>query len=219
LGNRFDIQTGVITLPPDEATVDPYLNVVATTDTDEGMVTATVRGRASKPALDLSSDPRMRESEIFTLLVTGSSQADSGDGEVEAKAANLLATFQNPALRRQLKDKVGIDRAAIGFGESIEQPILTVGKRISKKVMVATSYHHNAPEDENDAEMRVEYRFARKWVAETFFGNAGEGGVNVYWRTFFGKNRPAKSRARPRKGRNDGDGKDFAAKRKPASAR
>jgi autotransporter translocation and assembly factor TamB len=132
----------------------------------------------------------MTQSEIFTVLVTGSADTDSADPEeVEAKAASVLAAMSNPALQRQLNEKLHVDRVGVGFGESTEQPILSAGKNVTKKVYVETQYHHNAPRRENRAELRVEYRFATRWSVETFFGDAAAGGVDLFWGRAFDSKR------------------------------
>jgi autotransporter translocation and assembly factor TamB len=89
--------------------------------------------------------------------------------------------MSNPALQRQLNERLHIDRVGVGFGESTEQPILSAGKNVTKKVYVESQYHHNAPRRENRAELRVQYRFAPRWSVETFFGDAAAGGVDLFW--------------------------------------
>jgi autotransporter translocation and assembly factor TamB len=187
LGNDFRIESGRITLPP-EGDLDPYIDLTAQTETPEALVTMTVRGRASRPELRLSSDPAMPESQVFALLLTGRTDSAEGvDESYEAKAASLLAAFQNPALQRALQDRVGIDRVGVGFGETVEQPIFTLGKRVTRNVYVETSYHHNAPREDNEVEVRLEYMFKPpSWSVDTYFGDAAEGGIGVWWRRRFG---------------------------------
>src|SRR5690606_30359472 len=147
-GNSFDLRRGVVTLP-DDGSLDPYLDLEAVSVLAEAEVTVTVRGRLSRPALEFSSNPALTEYQILTLLVTGSTEIGEGDGDVAAKAASLLAAVSNPQLQTQLNQRLGLDRVSIGFGETIDQPILTVGKRFHRDVYVETEYHHNAPEDQN----------------------------------------------------------------------
>ncbi len=189
LGHDFVIDSGRVTLP-ERGELDPYIALTAVTQTEEGEVTIDVHGRASRPELRLSSDPPLPESDVFALLVTGSSGgADEGEGgEVEAKAANLLVAFQNPVLQRELQDRLGIDRVGVSFGDNVDQPIVAVGKRVSRKVYLETRYHHNAPKDQNNAEIHLEYSIkAPHWSVETFIGDAAKGGLEVWWRTRFGR--------------------------------
>jgi translocation and assembly module TamB len=184
LGNSFELRRGVVTLPED-GSLDPFLDLEAVAQLSEAEVTVTVHGRVSRPALEFSSSPALSDYQILTLLVTGSTEIGEGEGEVAAKAASLLAAVSNPALQNHLHQTLGIDRATLGFGETIDQPIVTVGKRITRDVYVETSYHHNAPEDQNTTEVAVEYGFVPRWSLESFFGNAAVGGFGVYWTRSF----------------------------------
>jgi len=186
LGDEFDIESATIRFP-ETGDLDPFIDLVATTDTPEALVTMIIRGRVSRPQLELRSEPPMPESDIFALLITGHANADDADDkEFSAKAAGVLAAFNNAALQRQLREKVGIDRVGVGFGETVDQPIVTVGKRINDKLYVEAGYHHNAPRGVNEAEVRLEYRFAPpRWSVETFFGDAAQGGVGLWWNRRF----------------------------------
>jgi autotransporter translocation and assembly factor TamB len=188
LGNSFKLESGHVTLPDDEDTIDPFVNVVARTSTAVAEVTATFRGRLSRPTLTFSSEPAMTQSQILTLLLTGSPDASEADEQrVLAQAAALLATFENPGLSNFLSSRLGIDRVGLSFGDDVNQPILSVGKRISKRIYVETAYKFNAPRNRNRVEVRVEYEFRPNWTLETFFGDAAVGGVDLFWRRVFGQ--------------------------------
>ncbi|MBA3549841.1 MAG: translocation/assembly module TamB domain-containing protein, partial [Nannocystis sp.] len=188
LGNSFKIESGHVTLPPDEDTVDPFINVVARTSTSVAEVTATFKGRVSRPELTFSSEPAMSQSQILTLLLTGSPDASEADEQrVLAQAAALLATFQNPGLSNFLSSRLGIDRVGLSFGDDVNQPILSVGKRLSKRIYIETAFKFNAPRNRNRVEARVEYEFRPNWTLETFFGDAAVGGVDLFWHRVFGQ--------------------------------
>lgn len=188
LGNRFKIETGEVTLPEGELTVDPFLSVVAATDTPVARVKVTIRGRISRPQLIFSSEPAMPQPQILTLLLTGSSDANEADAQkVLAEAATLLVLAENPALANYVTRATGLDYVGVSFGESTSQPILTVGKHIDRKIYAETAYKHNAPARQNRVEARVEYELAPAWTVETFFGDAAVGGVDLFWRKIFGK--------------------------------
>lgn len=183
-GNSFDLRRGVVTLP-DDGSLDPYLDVEAVASLPDAEVTVTVTGRVSRPTLAFSSNPALTEYQILTLLITGSTEIGESDGDVATKAASLLAAVSNPQLQNQLNQRLGLDRVAIGFGETIDQPIFTVGKRFGRDVYVETEYHHNAPEDQNTTQIAIEYGFLPRWSLEGFFGDAAVGALGIYWtRTF-----------------------------------
>lgn len=187
LGNDFDIQRAVVRMPV-QGDLDPFIDLVATTRIEDIGVTMAIDGPLSRPRLELRSDPSMPESDVFALLITGRADAnETDDAEYGAKVASVLAAFENSALQRQLRQTVGIDRVAVGFGETVDQPILTVGKRINRRLYVEGTYHHNAPAGTNRAELSLDYRFAPPhWSVETFFGDAGQGGAGLWWSRRFG---------------------------------
>lgn len=188
LGNRFKIETGEVTLPEGELTVDPFLMVVAKTSTPVAEVKVTIRGRVSRPQLIFSAEPSMPQPQILTLLLTGSADANEADAQkVLAEAATLLVLAENPALANFVTRSTGLDYVGVSFGENTSQPILTVGKHIDRKIYAETSYKHNAPARQNRVEARIEYELAPRWTVETFFGDAAVGGIDVFWRKIFGK--------------------------------
>ena len=189
LGTRFEIDRGSVVIP-ERGDPEPFVDVVARANVPAAEVTVTVRGRVSQPELRLSSNPPMSEGQIFSLLVTGSPDSKGlTSDEAQAKAASVLAAVSSPGLQRALSDRVGIDRATVRFGENVEQPILGVGKRLTKRAYVETIYHHNAPRNKNQAALRFEYQLARRsprWFLETMFGDAAVGSIDVIWRKIFG---------------------------------
>ena len=195
LGNRFKIETGEVTLPEGELTIDPFVSVVATTSTPQAQVKVTVRGRISRPQLIFSAEPAMPQPQILTLLLTGSTDANEADTQrVLAEAATLLVIAENPALANFVNRATGLDYVGVSFGETTNQPILTVGKHIDRKIYAESSYKHNAPFRQNRVEARIEYELAPRWTIETFFGDAAVGGVDVFWRRVFGKPTPPKGK-------------------------
>lgn len=181
LGNEFDLDSGTIYLANDDSGM-PFVDILATTAVDDVAITVTIRGPASRPEFELESVPALPQSEIFTILVTGTSDTQGADSdEVQDKAAAVLAAMSNGALQRQLGATLHVDTIGVGFGESSDQPILSVGKNITRDVYAQTEYHHNAPADQNRAQLEVEYEFAPRWSLETFFGDATEGGISVFW--------------------------------------
>ena len=193
LGNQFEVEQARLSFP-DGTQNEPFVNLVAGADTPEARVYLNVKGAASRPELAFSSEPAMPQYQIFTLLVTGSTETnEDSDDEVQGKAANLgagLIAFQYPELQRQMSDRLGIDRVSLTFGETTEEPILTVGKRLTRRIMVESSYHHNAPEDVNRAELKIDLMLTPKWDLETFYGDASVGGMDVFWHTSFGNEPP-----------------------------
>jgi autotransporter translocation and assembly factor TamB len=192
LNNTFVIDSGEVSLPA-EGPLDPYIRLVARTETQAALVTVEIKGRLSRPDLTLTSDPAMGQYQILTLLLTG--RSDTGEGgedsdEVSAQAASLLIALNNPVLEQQLSDRLGVDRIGLSLGEDVDEPILAVGKRLGRHFYVETEYHHNAPSTENRTGGRVEYYINPRWSIETYYGDANKGGIDLFWRKRFGRSKP-----------------------------
>ena len=150
-----------------------------------------VRGPARRPELVLVSSPPLPAYQILTLMITGRLDAvDDTNGEVRRQVAQLINQFHNPGLSRQLYDQLGVDRVGLGFGPSVSQPILTVGKQLNRKLYVETTYYHSAPPDANEKEVHVEYRLDPAWTLDTIYGDAAYGSVGIFWQTRFGGDPP-----------------------------
>lgn len=190
-GQEFVLESGLVTLvdSPDGG-VDPFLDITAVADTPEAVVTATVRGRASRPDLILSSDPPLPDFQILALVITGQADSAGGNVNVQQQAASVLAAVSSTAIERELNERIGLDRVGLAFGEELDEPILTVGKRLTRRLYFETRYHHNADFDENSTEARVELQIAPRWALETSYGDAGVGAVEFFWRRSFGADAP-----------------------------
>lgn len=173
--------------PPAALPLDPLVDLRALGLAVDTYVQVRVRGPWHKPELSLVSSPPLPEYQILTLLVTGRVDAvDERDGEVRRKVAALVDRFYNPSLSRQLYDRLGVDKLGLGFGSSVSEPIVTVGKQINRQLYVETVYHHNAPPDVNGKEGHVEYRLDPHWTMDTVFGDAAQGRAGVHWRSSLG---------------------------------
>lgn len=181
---------------PQAVPLEPVLSLLANgyvVDTD---VTVGVRGPARQPQLVLRSNPPLAEYKILTLLVTGRANAlDDSNGDVRREAAQLVDRFHNPSLERQLYDRIGVDKLGLGFGDAVDQPILTVGRQITRELYLETVYHHNAPPTDNLRELRVEYQLTPRFSLDTAYGDAAIGNVDVAWKGRFGGVPPAKPRS------------------------
>lgn len=185
LGNDFTIQQGAVRLP-EAGGLMPFIDLQADTDVDGVQITATIRGPVSRPTLTLSSQPAYSESDIFTMLVTGSSDVESADPEeVKARAASMLVALSSPGLQAELNETLRVDKVGLTFGDNTDQPILSVGKQISKRLYAESQYHFNAPATKNSGQVSLRYRFAPRWSLETFIGDAAVGGADIFWSLAF----------------------------------
>lgn len=209
--NRFNIRGGLLTLaqgnlarpaaapatgaqaiadaqrPPEASPLEVVMDLAARTAVGDTHVLVRVMGPSKRPQLLLQSVPNLPEYQILTLLIMGRVDAeDQRDGEVRKAAAALVEKFHNPGLKKQLFDQIGVDNLGLGFGAGVSQPIVTVGKQVTRELYLETVYRHNAPPDANRREGRVQYRIAPRWTVDTRFGDAAEGGFGLFWAFSFG---------------------------------
>lgn len=183
LSHRFVMDEGEVTLAQGSAG-EPFIRLAATTRTEYGDVTATIRGRASRPELIFTSNPPMAEEQILSLLVTGTPTPGEGEqSNVQEQAANMLAGFSSPRLERALQDSLGIDRVKLTFGEGgLGAPILSFGKHVTRWLYVEGRYRYNALPEENETEVNAEAEVIPRWTVESRYGDRAVGGLDVFWR-------------------------------------
>ncbi len=167
--------------------MEPVIALAAQSEVEGTYVLVRLDGAIQRPTLTLASLPPVPEYQIMTLLVTGRVDAvDDKNGNVRKAVAKLVERYHNPSLQRQLFDRLGVDRVGLGFASSITNPVLTVGKQLTKTLYVETIYRHGAPAGVNMMEGHIEKQIARNWTVDTTFGEAAEGRLGVFWRTKFG---------------------------------
>lgn len=200
--NQMNLSHGIVTLAdgnlrrqtridasgaPEASPLEPTIELVARGDVENSTVLVRLKGPLSRPSLTLASQPPIPEYEIISLLVTGRADAvDERNGNVRKAAQDLVERYHNPSLQKQLFARIGIDKLGFGFGSSVTNPILTVGKQLTRDLYVETVYHHGAPPDANMMEGRVEQRLDTSWTLNTAFGDAAEGRFGLFWKTKFG---------------------------------
>lgn len=192
-GNDFKVERAMISIPagPDNK---PLINLMAASPLPAADVTLTLRGLVESPELKLQSIPRYSQYQIFTMLITGSPETtEDNKNQVAGRAASMgagLIAYKFPELQRQLNQNLGIDRVGVAYGESATEPIVMIGKRLTKEVYAQTAYHHNAPDDVNQFEFLLEFMPVDQWIIETFYGDRNVAGLDIFWYRSFGGTEP-----------------------------
>jgi autotransporter translocation and assembly factor TamB len=158
--------------------------------TPDSHLTIAVSGTAAEPKLDLSSDPPMDESNIVSIMLMGepvnASQSAKEEAGVERQAMNLVVGLATGKLARMLTKDLPIDVLKVEAGEQgLSSARISVGKRLTRDLVVIYTSNLSPKEgEENEDEVRVQYRLTRLLQVETYLGDAGIGGVDllVRWR-------------------------------------
>lgn len=187
LGRQFKVDHGGVTFtgatPP-----DPQLDVTATYRSRYGDIAVRVEGRATTPSLAFTSEDLVDEADILSVLLFGAPAdqirpgAGTEGGDEMAFVTNMLASKANQALSKVMGkgavDMINLETSPAGPGSfGIE-----VGKSLTDRVFLITRYRRGVPEDENKFEGQLELAISRKLYIELRYGDAGNGGVEVFFK-------------------------------------
>ena len=108
LGQRITFDEGSVTLVGD---LDPFIDFVARSESDDITVFVTVRGRVSDPRISFSSQPQLPQDEVLARLIFKRSISELSALQIAqlAAAAAELAGGSNTSLVGGLRDATGLD--------------------------------------------------------------------------------------------------------------
>lgn len=202
LGKQFKVEEGIVTFtgstPP-----DPNLKVTAVHRSRYGDITVVVEGRASTPELRFQSTEYDDEADILSILLFGApmdelrpgSSTDQGD-ELGILAAMGFARANQVIAKlfgHSAVDMINLETNPAGPGSfGIE-----VGKSITDRVFLITRYRFGGvQEEENVFEAQLEIQITRSLYIEMRYGDAGNGGLELFWKRKLQNPRPGKKSAR-----------------------
>ena len=188
MGQRYNIEHARVAFSGDP--VDPEVEVRITRQLKEAMLVIGVHGSGIKPTLDLSSDPPIYDkSEMLGIILSGDPSGQRvSDRGLDQKVVGAVSGMVLGKLKDTLAPSLPIDLIHVQTGSDgytgLAQTRVEVGKFITDKLYV--SYVHqfggSSPSSvSNSNEAHVEYRFRPEYEVDTTFGDAGTGGVDVYW--------------------------------------
>ena len=192
LNNTFDVRQATVSFS-DQPNPDPALNVLLARDAPDATVLVQLTGTASAPKLTLRSDPPVYDQgQIMSLLLTGRVDArpESGEGGDQTMAvASAVSQVLLGNIAQKIAPKVGLDVAKVNLdqsknkqtGESQLRAEAEVGKFITERIYVAYRRVFGATTEENANEALMEYRISASWLLMALFGDAGVGGVDLFW--------------------------------------
>jgi autotransporter translocation and assembly factor TamB len=179
-GKKFDIETGEVTFngSPD---INPFLNVAATYDISDYLITIQVNERAREPKLALSSEPELPQADIVSLLVIGkttdrltNSEQKSFSDYTGQIAGGLLAS----QLEKTIGEPLGLDTIEIEAGDTLGTGSLSVGRYVTQDLFLSYTREFGA-EDSNTA--GVEYSLNRRLKLKGESSDQGEAAFQFLW--------------------------------------
>jgi hypothetical protein len=187
LGRQFKVDHGGVTFtgatPP-----DPQLDVTATYRSRYGDIAVLVEGRATAPTLQFTSEDLADEADILSVLLFGAPAdqlrpgAGAEGGDDVAFVTNMITSKANQALSKVM-GKGAVDMLNIEPGPSGPGSLgIEVGKALTDRVFLITRYRRGVPDDENKFEGQLEISISRRLYIELRYGDAGNGGVEVFFK-------------------------------------
>jgi translocation and assembly module TamB len=188
-GQRFDFDHGDINF---DGTwdVNPALDIKLNRQYPEALVVIELRGTPRKPQLRLTSDPPVYDqSQIVSLVLTGQPGGQPSNGK-SFDATSAVATAVLSKLADRVAPELGLDvlrvekqdvKTPSGQATGDTDTRVEVGKYITERIYLSYAHIFGAPVNANQNEAHVEYRMTRRWMLETIFGDAGQGGLDALW--------------------------------------
>ncbi|MEO6776635.1 MAG: translocation/assembly module TamB domain-containing protein [Kofleriaceae bacterium] len=169
-----------------DGTIDPRLDVKINRDLDAITVNAVVSGRASKPEINLTSEPpgAYTQGELYAMFIGGQASSTGGSDAAQAGAAagaGVASAWVSSRIREQLKQHFKID-LDVAFNYEVatatSSNAVRVGFWYSPKLFIAGRGHPEARIDENSNELLFEYHLRGNWIWQGTFGDRNYDGTD-----------------------------------------
>ncbi len=188
LGQRYLVDHARVAFGGDP--VNPDLDIRIIRRLREARIIVDVRGTGSRPRLDLHSDPPIYDrSQILGIILSGDPAGQRvSDRGLDQKVVGAVSGLVLGKLKDTIAPKLPIDLIHVQTGSTgytgLAQTRIEVGKYLTENLYVSYVHQFGQPTPNtvsNANEAHVEYRFKRDYEIDTSFGDAGAGGVDLYW--------------------------------------
>ncbi len=167
-----------------DGSVDPVLDIRLVHDFPELTLYATVRGRLSKPELQLSSQPgTYSEGQLLSFLLGGAPGAEPGR-ETRDAAASVASSLLSQKVGSYLDDYLPVDLDVLRYeaATSSDSAAVTIGKWVTRKLFVAYRRRLESPRpDQNAGEAELQYWLGRNLLLQGSVGDRGVHGIDLLW--------------------------------------
>ena len=161
--------------------LDPDLDVRAMHRVRNIRVYALVRGRASSPQIQLSSDPPYPQDDVLALLLFGKTRDELGQqqaGELQATLAGTASAAALESVTQKLGFDIPIDTLEVEDSYSKDTTTVGVGGYVTEDVFVRYGRGFGADSESN---VRVDWRFRKRWSVETSISTRGDSSADLVW--------------------------------------
>ncbi|MGI3186978.1 translocation/assembly module TamB domain-containing protein [Nioella aestuarii] len=172
LGQRFDISEATASL---QGSFDPYLRVVAGTQTGDVTALITIEGPASAPELIISSVPDLPQDEILARLFFGRSATSLSPVQALQLVDAVSGVAGGQGLIGGLRDQLGIDDLDLST-DSEGNASLRVGRYISDNI-----YTDAEIGADGEAEISLNLDLTPNITARGGFSTDGDSSIGVFF--------------------------------------
>lgn len=181
-GRSFDLQTGILNFSG-KLDKDTFLNLQASHEINQHMISATLKGPLLAPYLTFRSDPPLEKREILSLVLFGQQIEDLGPFQAISlthSLATLTGVYTGPDLIDKIRKGVGLDQLSLGSLMTSEKDYTTVqiGKYITRGILVTL----NRPISLDPAPFIITAYFRGGFQFQTFFDQQQIAKLQVQWR-------------------------------------
>lgn len=190
-GRRIVLQSAFASFSG-ETPIDPYLTVNATYQAPEHVVIIRVEGTATRPELELSSEPALDQGDVLALLLFGrtTSQLTGGQGtELRQEAIGILASYVAPELEQSLMDTFGLASLTFQLPTGTSYGSVGVGRYLGDDIFVSIGQTFGGPQGGTARQLgglvgssiTVQYYLTPSITLQTSSSTEGESALDAVW--------------------------------------
>ena len=176
-GRRFEIRRGLVQfnggLP-----INPTIDAVGEYRVNNYVVSAVASGTANKPALTLTSQPSLEQSDILALLLFGKPIADLTSNEqftLQQSAVDITAGFAAAQIGKAVSDALGLE----SLGDvSFSGGQVRFGRYVGGKTYFSLSQEIAG---KMGGEVSLEYQLTPQIRIDATANASGNSGVDIIW--------------------------------------
>lgn len=179
LERRYRLRRAVVSF---DGGIDPLLDLQLERELPELTLLANIRGRASEPRLELTSDPpSYTQGQLLAFAI--SDTASAAGSETTDAAANLFASVASQAIVGVISPILPVHFDVIAYepASSSSSRAFVFGRWLTRRLLVLYRNRTEARTDENVNEAEVEYWLGRRVLVEGVAGDRGILGADLLW--------------------------------------
>ncbi len=166
-----------------DGSLDPELDISLAHDFATLSMTVVVRGRVSRPELQLSAEPgTYTDGQLLSFLLGGEPGGDTGN-ETQDAASGVASSLLSAKLGGYVNKYLPVDLDVLRYeaGTSTTSSSVVAGKWLTRRLYFGARQRLETRADENSGEFEVEYWLRRRVLLEAVYGDRGIAGLDLLW--------------------------------------